>query len=223
MIMRMVPEEPADVAVPVSAHCPTQGCKLSDILRDIADDPGRDRITVRDLLGLMQDRAMATLLFVFAVPNVLPTPPGTSSVLGTPLIFLSMQLMLGARAWLPDVITERSIARRDFASVVAKISPWLVRAEALLRPRLEFLTDALVLRLIGGLCFTLAVILTLPIPLGNMLPAFAICVFSLGMLARDGYWIIVGTLAAIGAVAISSAVVLAIVEAALLLVTGAFG
>lgn len=166
---------------------------------------------------------MATLLFVFAVPNILPTPPGTSSVLGTPLIFLSLQLMLGARPWLPDVIGARSIARKDFVSVVAQVSPWIVRAEALLRPRLEFLTDALVLRLIGGLCLTLAVILALPIPLGNMLPAFAICVFSLGMLARDGYWIIAGTLAAIGAVAISSAVVFAIVEGALLVIAEAFG
>ncbi len=219
----MISEEPVDAEVPASAHIPARGRKLSEILWDIADDRIRDRISVRDLLGVMQDRAMATLLFVFAVPNVLPTPPGTSSVLGTPLIFLSVQLMLGFRPWLPDVVTARSIARRDFASVVARAVPWLVKAEALLQPRLEVLAHPWVQRVIGGFCFALAVILVLPIPLGNMLPALAICIFSLGILARDGLWIIAGAVTAIGAVAISSGVVYALVEAALLVIGEAFG
>jgi hypothetical protein len=204
------------------ARSPEQGLKLSEILRDIADDRSRDRIFVRDLLGVMQDRAMATLLFVFALPNLLPTPPGTSSLLGTPLILLSAQLMLGVRPWLPDIITARSVTRRDFASVVAQAGPWLVKAEGLLRPRLEILAHPSAQRVIGALCFALAVILVLPIPLGNMLPALAICVFALGIIARDGVWIIAGTVTAIGAVAISSGVLYALVEAAFLLLTGAF-
>jgi hypothetical protein len=218
----MVSEPPANAGVPVPAHIPERGLKLSEILRDIAGDHSRDRIFVRDLLGVMQDRAMATLLFVFALPNLLPTPPGTSSVLGTPLILLSAQLMLGVRPWLPDIITARSMARRDFASVVAQAVPWLVKAEGLLRPRLEVLAHPSVQRVIGALCFALAVILVLPIPLGNMLPALAICVFSLGIIARDGLWIIAGIVTAIGAVVISSGVLYALVEAALLLLTGAF-
>lgn len=200
-----------------------QGRKLSEILRDVAGDHSRDRISVRDLLGIMQDRAMATFLLVFAFPNVLPAPPGTSSVLGTPLIFLSAQLMLGVQPWLPEVISARSIARRDFATVVARAVPWLARAEGLLRPRLELLAHPAVQRVIGGLCLALAVILVLPIPLGNMLPALAICIFALGILARDGLWIIVGAVTTIGAVAVSGGVVFALVEGALLLVHGAFG
>ncbi len=215
-------QEPANAEFPAAAHSPAQGRKLSEILRDIAGDHSRDRIFVRDLLGVMQDRAIATLLFVFAVPNVLPTPPGTSSVLGTPLIFLSAQLMLGFRPWLPDIITARSMARRDFASVVAQAGPWLVKAEGLLQPRLEVLAHPSVQRVVGALCFALAMILVLPIPLGNMLPALAICIFSLGILARDGLWIIAGVVTAIVAVAISSGVVYALVEGAYLVKTGAF-
>lgn len=165
---------------------------------------------------------MATLLFFFALPNLLPTPPGTSSVLGTPLILLSAQLMLGVRPWLPDIITARSMTRRDFASVVARAGPWLVKAEGLLRPRLEVLAHPFVQRVIGALCLTLAVILVLPIPFGNMLPALAICVFALGIIARDGLWIVAGVVAAIGAVAVSSGVLYALVEAAFLVLTGAF-
>jgi len=89
-------------------------------------------------------------------------------------------------------------------------------------PRLEVLAHPSVQRVVGALCFALAVILVLPIPLGNMLPALAICIFSLGILARDGYWIIAGVITAIVAVAISSGVVYALVESAYLAFSGAF-
>lgn len=196
---------------------------MSEVLHDIADDHSRERIYVRDLLGAMQDRSMATLMFVFAAPNILPVPPGTSSVLGTPLILLSMQLMFGIRPWLPDVITARSLARRDFASVVARAVPWLVRAEAVLRPRLEFLAHPSVQRLIGAVCFALAVLLVLPIPFGNLLPALAICVFSLGLLAHDGLWILAGVVTAVVAIAVGSGVVFALVESAIFVLNRLLG
>ncbi|MGZ9111781.1 MAG: exopolysaccharide biosynthesis protein [Rhodoplanes sp.] len=125
MTILMPSEDPDSTSVPASACIRLRGRKLSEILRHIAEDQSRDRISVGDLLGIMQDRAIGALLFIFAVPNILPTPPGTPSVLGAPLIFLAAQLMLGVRAWLPKVITSRSMARCDFAAVVAGASPWL--------------------------------------------------------------------------------------------------
>lgn len=56
-----------------------------------------ERISVADLLAAMQDRALAALMFIFAVPNVVPVPPGTSAILGAPFIFLAAQLTLGRR------------------------------------------------------------------------------------------------------------------------------
>ena len=41
-------------------------------------------------------------------------------------------------------------------------------------------------RVIGAFYLVLAVILTLPIPLGNVLPALAISIIALGMIERDG-------------------------------------
>jgi hypothetical protein len=199
-----------------------QKYKISDILRDIAADRSRDRIFVRDLVDVMPDRAMATLLFVFALPNVLPAPPGTSSVLGTPLVLLSAQLMLGVPPWLPDIIGARSIGRRNFASIVTRAMPWLARAEGLLQPRLEYFVLPSVQRVIGALCLVLALILILPIPLGNSLPALAICVFALGMIAHDGVWIIAGVATTIGAVALAVGVVYALAETAYLVLDRIF-
>ena len=103
---------------------------LSAVLEKIKPTAPCERIAIADLLLAADDRAFAALLFLFAVPNVLPTPPGTSSALGVPLILLSAQLALGRRTpWLPEVITHRSVKQADFVRIVDRLLPLLRRLE----------------------------------------------------------------------------------------------
>ena len=119
-----------------------RGQTLSAVLLALAQQTDRERITIGDLLAALGDRALGALLFIFAVPNVLPMPPGTSTLLGAPLIFLAAQLMLGRGPWLPAVVARRSLAHADFAVLVRRVVPWLQRAERLLRPRLPWVAGA---------------------------------------------------------------------------------
>jgi hypothetical protein len=214
---------PEDGPESASALPPThhrfKGRKLSEILEHVAADENLNRISVHGLLDVLQDRAICVMLFIFAVPNLVITPPFTSSILAVPLMFLAAQMMLGARPWLPEVITSRSVSRLDFAAVIKGITPWLAKAEGFLRPRFAMLVYPPVERCIGGICFILAGILFLPVPLGNMLPAFAICVFALGILERDGIWIIAGAAAAVVSFALVGGVLYAFMHAVLFVVT----
>ncbi|MBW8285943.1 MAG: exopolysaccharide biosynthesis protein [Rhizobium sp.] len=196
-----------------------RGGRLSDILTGIAGDETRDRVSVADIFQAMGDRAFGALILIFALPNVVPTPPGTSALTGAPLVFLSAQLMLGQSPWLPRIIADRSMTRSDFASVVSRISPWLARGERMLRPRLSFLIYPPAEYVIGLLCLVLAIILTLPVPLGNILPAIAICLFSCGILERDGVFILLGTAMFAVSVSVVAGVVYALIKGFLLLVT----
>lgn len=191
----------------------TGGRALSAMLMDLSADTLRERIAIGDLLVALGDRATAALQFIFAFPNVLPTPPGTSTVLGAPLVFLAAQLMLGRAPWLPAFVARRSISRADFASLVKRIVPWLLRAESLLRPRLGALASPPMEHLIGLASLLLAVVLVLPIPLGNVLPALAISLLALGVLERDGVWVLAGIAVAGAAVSVVSGVVFALVKA----------
>ena len=201
---------------------PQARVKLSDILASMARDQARERISVGDLLAAMGDRAFGALMFIFAMPNVLPTPPGTSGILGTPLVFLAAQLAFGRRPWLPKLVANRSMSRADFGRIVEKMTPWLERGERLLAPRATFLVAPPAEYLVGALCLVLAIILVLPIPLGNMLPAFAICLLSLGILERDGFWIIVGALTGVLSMFVVSGVIYAMAKAALFVFANAF-
>jgi hypothetical protein len=66
-------------------------------------------------------------------------------------------------------------------------------------------------RIVCAACLMLAVILFLPIPFGNIPPAFAIAAFALGILERDGLATLVGWLAAIGSLLILAAISSAII------------
>jgi hypothetical protein len=197
--------------------------RLSDILLAIARGQERERISIGDLLHALEHRAIGALMFIFAVPNAIPVPPGVSAVLGAPLIFLSFQLMLGQRPWLPRLITDRSLSRVDFEKVINLAAPWLAKAERLMRPRLSMLARPPAEYLVGAVCLLLSIILFLPIPLGNMLPAFTICVLALGVLERDGVWVVIGLACAVAAVLIVWGVVLALAWSAFFVLSSLFG
>jgi hypothetical protein len=174
-------------------------------------EQAEDRIRIAELTCSFGDRTFGALLLIFAIPNLVPLPPGSSTVLGLPLILVAAQLALGRDSlWLPQAVGNRSLAKRDLQRVVDCALPPLRWTERLLAPRLEALLPD---RLIGAACLILAVILALPIPFGNMPPAFAICAFALGLLQRDGLAGLVGWLATLASLVIvtlvSGAVVLA--------------
>lgn len=183
--------------------------RLSAIVRSLE---GRDGLTIGALVDELGERAFGALLFVFAVPNVIPTPPGTSAVLGLPLVILTFQLMIGRQAlWLPDAIRRRGISGHLIASFVQRALPVLARFEKVLRPRWPVLVVSnLSERVMGLVCFALAVILFLPIPLLNILPAAAISIMALGLAERDGIAAAIGYLIAAGC-----AVVLTLISTAL--------
>ncbi|HWU64022.1 MAG TPA: exopolysaccharide biosynthesis protein [Ensifer sp.] len=189
--------------------------RTSRILRQIADNTANERVSIRYLLDTLGDRAIGALMLVFAFPNVIPTPPGTSAILGAPLVFLAAQLTFGMRPWLPALIADRSMSRADFARIVDKAHPWLTWAERLLKMRLSFLSEPPFEYFVGLLCLILAVVLLLPVPLGNMLPALTICIFSFGILGRDGVWTLAGIVAFGVSMVIAGGVIYGMAKAAI--------
>lgn len=197
--------------------------RLSAILLAIARAQDKERISVGDLLEALRRRALGALMFIFAVPTALPMPPGVSAVVGAPLLFLSAQLMLGMHPWLPKVITDRSLSRVDFEKVVMTVAPWLARAEGIMRPRLTFMAHRPVVHLVGLVALVMSIVLFLPIPLGNMLPSVAICIMSLGLLERDGIWVLIGLVTAILAVVVVWGVMWALIFGALFVLGSLLG
>lgn len=165
--------------------------RLSEVLQDLE---GAGTVAVGDIANMMGERAFGALMFVFAVPNVIPTPPGTSAVLGLPLLFLTYQLMVGRQTiWLPQRIAQRLVSGDLLAAFTRRALPWLVKTETVLKPRLPLLVrNDMAERVLGFVCFLLSVVLFLPIPFGNILPALSISVLALALAERDGLAALLG-------------------------------
>lgn len=188
---------------------------LSVLLRGLTKGPPGP-LRVREMIDYFGHRAFGAVLFVFAVPNLLPLPPGSSTVLGLPLVVVAPQLALGVgRLWVPGALAERTVERGALARGFDRLLPALERIERLLAPRLKFMFGPVGDRVIGLTCFLLALVLILPIPLGNMLPAAAVSALALAITQRDGVMALIGyllTAASVAVLALSAGAVLAVLR-----------
>jgi len=171
---------------------------LSRRLAQIVEQDGPDRLSFSQLATELHSRAWGGLLFIFAAINVLPLPPGTSAFFALPILIVSVQMVFGrASPWFPARIDRRGVTKEELQRLVRKIE-WLeLRVERIFKPRLPQLTGPTAARLIGLICFLLALIAAIPVPLFHIAPAAAIVLFGLALIYRDGALVIVAAAAAV--------------------------
>lgn len=180
------------------------GRKTSTILTDFIASHQEPQVSVRHIRDALGHRAYGLLLFMFALPNIVPVGiPGVSTILGLPLVLLSAQLLLGLPApWFPRWLLDRSVNSAKLAAAIRSALPYLMKLERILRPRLLWLTGPVAERLLALVCLTLAIILSLPIPFANWPPALAIALLALSLIERDGLLYGLGLMATLFSAAI---------------------
>lgn len=182
---------------------------LSHRLTQIAEESGPDRITLSDLARQLHSRVWGGLLVVFAAINIIPLPPGTNTVIAIPLVLISVQMVFGrASPWFPQWIDRRGVTKAELQKLIEKMGPFEARVERIFRPRLGELTGPTATRAIGMLCMILSVIAGLPILMIHNAPAVAIVLFGLALIYRDGVLVIVGSVAAMLAIAFDAALII---------------
>jgi hypothetical protein len=179
--------------------------RTSEVLRELATGDA-ERVSFRDILTTLRHRAFGFTLLIFALPCVLPMPPGIPTICGVALCIIALNMMAARqRLWLPAFIADKSVARADLQRLVARAGPHLERLERICKPRFAIVTEPVGKVLIGLVILVLGFIMILPIPLlGNMPPGFAATVIAIGLTERDGLIVLVGTVVSAAAVALAS-------------------
>ncbi|MCU0534133.1 MAG: exopolysaccharide biosynthesis protein [Hydrococcus sp. Prado102] len=182
----------------MSYSAPTK-LHTSKLLLDILQQHQEEKIALKDILQGMGDRAFGPALLICAIPEALPIPiVGVSAIIGIPLMLVSGQLFLGfKKVWLPKRIGNFSFERKFLEKAILTMLRYLKKIERVIKPRWQFMSSPIANRLLGLLLLVLGVVIALPIPFGNFLPAIAIVIISLGTIEKDGLVIAIGILAAI--------------------------
>jgi hypothetical protein len=141
------------------------------------------------------------VLFILTLPVLMPLPPGFSMVLALPLLLVAPQIVIGRREiWLPRFLSRRTVKREALVKLIKRVLPPLARAEKVVKPRLGFLTGRLGAAMVGLACTLIAIVLVLPLPFANLLPALAMGAFAIGLTRKDGLFVLAGYgLIAVGA------------------------
>jgi hypothetical protein len=170
---------------------------VTDVLDRLDEAGDGERVSVADIVAELGDRSFAPLLLVPALLMVSPISsiPGTPTMSGAVIALIVVQMILGREAvWLPRFLRDRSLPAHRLDQAVA----WLRRPagwlERIIRPRLGWLTRRPFSYVVLATCFAI----TLVMPVMELLPAFAsiaafaISLFAIGLLARDGVFVLVG-------------------------------
>jgi hypothetical protein len=172
--------------------------KLSAELTDLRIRVAQRPVTIRELLYVLRGRAYMLLVILLTLPFLQPIPlPGLSTPLGLAICLIGLRLALGQRPWLPKSI-QRKVLPAGFVprvlDLATKIISWL---ERVLRPRWLVLTHHALIRQLHALVMfagATILLLPLPIPFSNNLPAWSILLLACGQLERDGRAIVLGHL-----------------------------
>lgn len=173
---------------------------LKTLLEHLAEagEPGKP-INIECILEATGQRSFGALLLV---PGLLVFSP-LSGIPGLPTFFAIMvgliatQLLIGRKHfWLPRWLLKRCASRSKYDRAIAFLKRPARTIDRLLRHRLTFLTDGVFVYINALLCLFIAA--TMPplelIPFGNSVAGAALSFLGLGMMARDGAWVIAALL-----------------------------
>jgi len=183
---------PASSATAQSAEQDDARDTVAETLRDLTrSDEGVLRVDA--LIQRLGKKGFGPVLLALGVPMLAPLPPGAPLIFAVPLLFICLQMVVGRHAlWLPGWISRRTIERAKLARLLARVTPWVEKAERHLKPRLAGLTTGPGERVMGVTCVLVAVILVLPLPFANLLPSMAITAFGLAISRKDGAMALIG-------------------------------
>jgi len=176
-----------------------------------------ETVTLREVLGLLHGRGYVLLVMLLALPFCTPVPlPGLSTPFGLIITIIGVRLALGAKPWLPARLLDTRLPPKIFAKVFALTRKIILGFERLLRPRMLWVTGSAGLLQLHGVPIVICaamLLLPLPIPFSNIVPAWGILLIAGGLLERDGAFIIAGYIATLITIAFFAAIAIFGVEA----------
>lgn len=171
---------------------------LSQLLASIIDDIHGDTITLRNLLERCGREGMLMVCAIACLPFLIPVSiPGVSTVFGAAIVLLAVALFLNRLPWLPQRILDKALDATKLKPVLLKGVRVVGKMDRWLKERLPALTTAPMQRFNSGVLVFGGLLLMAPlglIPFSNTVPAVGILLLTMGMLQRDGVFVLLGYL-----------------------------
>jgi hypothetical protein len=153
-------------------------------------------VQLGEILEATQGRGVNLLLVCIALPFLTPIPlPGFSIPFGLVVTIIGARKAFGQKPWLPQKLLVRELPPRFLFKLLRAASRVVKVLEYLLRPRLALMNEHVVFRRLAGVLITMSglfLIIPLPVPFSNSLPACTVLLLAASALERDGLAFLAG-------------------------------
>lgn len=177
---------------------------LRSLLRSLVLNTEGEEVTIRELLQAVGRRAYGPVLLLLGFIAVSPLTiiPGANWFVATLTLIFTLQIVVGRRIpWLPKSALDFRFKRSLLVQGAGAGEQYAHMIDALVRPRLTFLTEAPFVQVVALIC-VMAALITYPlglVPFGPLLPSLTILLFGLALTARDGVVVLLAAMAFGGA------------------------
>ena len=179
----------------VSRHQDDVSQDLVRLLRRLSDDGGEQGLTLHQIRDRLDERAYGLLILLLSIPCLVPGLYGVPQVVGVIIIMIAAQLLAGREEpWLPRWVLNLR-ARGAWLKAMADFAEtrlgWVDR---LSRPRLTGFASGAGEKLAA--IFMILATLTIVLPFTNTIPSIGLALLSVGLIQRDGLFVIGGAIVA---------------------------
>lgn len=168
---------------------PKQG--FIGLVADLAAVSGPEGMTLREIRDRMDERAFGLMILILAIPCLVPALYGVPQIVGIPILILAGQMLIGrVEPWLPQAVLNRRVPKAwldRMADFAVKRMGWF---ERLARPRLAVFAHGWAER--AAALFMIIATLTIVLPMTNTVPSVALTLMSVGLIQRDGLFVVAG-------------------------------
>jgi hypothetical protein len=198
--MNRLPIMHAETSAPTALMPPTAVADLprrfSSELRELIVRFDDRPVRLGEILEATQGRGYYLLLVLIALPFVGPIPlPGFSIPFGFAVTLVGIRLGLARTPWLPQRLLQREFPPHFLGKVIQAASRIMQGIEFFLRPRFGFVREHAIFGRIAGVLIAISglmLMLPLPLPFSNSLPAWTVLLLAAGTLGRDGLFFFAG-------------------------------
>jgi hypothetical protein len=172
--------------------------RLSEDFREVLREAAGRDVTIGELESRLQGRGFALLILLMSLPFCFPVAiPMLSIPFGVVIMLLGLRIAMGRKPKLPQFILHRQIKNHTLEKIVNFGLKLCRKIEKMAKPRMHFLREhpnAIKLIGVGLASGGLQLLLPLPplIPLSNTIPGISVILLTIGLIERDGVFVLCG-------------------------------
>lgn len=167
-------------------------CRLDETLKSASQTLALQPLTLGDVFALHGQATQGALLVLLAVPCLLPLP-GAGTLMSVGIAAMVVPMWCGhPHCTLPKRVASLQLPPASAQRVLHVLAWFYAKAGLWTRTRMTRLTEPAHRHWMAAWVAAMSVLIFLPIPFGNVLPALGLLLLGLGLVYRDGLAVLVG-------------------------------